>query len=351
MSYPVKNGQASVVLRFKLLDSSSTVGAGLTGLTSASSGLIISTIAVNEATATAYTVAGSTIETISTLGTYAAPTATKCRFKEVDATNHKGVYEFQFDDTRFAVSNAKSLLISVLGATNLAQADFVVPLVSDDPYVAKPANFALLSVDGSGRLDVIKVAGTTQTARDLGTSVLLSAGTGTGQLDFTSGVVKSNLTQSAGATVPAGAIPNAVAGAAGGLFIAGTNAATTVTTALTTTFTGNLTGSVGSATGSVGSVTGAVGSVAGNVDGNVTGTVAGVTPATVANILTTALTEAYAADGAAATLSQLLYMIWSMQAEKAVSGTTLTAKKLDGSTSAMTFTLNDASSPTSITRS
>lgn len=43
--------------------------------------------------------------------------------------------------------------------------------------------------------------------------------------------------------------PNAAAGAAGGLFIAGTNAATTVTTSFTTTFTGNLTGSVGSVTG------------------------------------------------------------------------------------------------------
>lgn len=167
MSYPVKNGQTSVVLRFKLLDSSSTTGAGLTGLSSASSGLIISTIADNEASATAYTVAGSTVESITTLGTYAAPTATKCRFKELDSTNHKGVYEFQFADARFAVSSAKSLLISVLGATNLAQADFVVPLVSDDPYVAKPANYASFSIDGSGRVDVIKVAGTTQTAGDI----------------------------------------------------------------------------------------------------------------------------------------------------------------------------------------
>jgi len=50
--------------------------------------------------------------------------------------------------------------------------------------------------------------------------------------------------------------PDAVAGATNGLFIAGTNAATTVTTSLTTTFTGNLTGSVGSVTGAVGSVTG-----------------------------------------------------------------------------------------------
>jgi hypothetical protein len=50
-------------------------------------------------------------------------------------------------------------------------------------------------------------------------------------------------------------IPTATPGAAGGLFIAGTNAATTITTGLTTTFTGNLTGSVGSVTGAVGSLT------------------------------------------------------------------------------------------------
>lgn len=136
MSYPVKNGQTSNVWRIKLLDASSAVGAGLAGLTSASTGLIISTIANNEATATAYTVAGSTIETITTLGTFAAPTATKCRFKEVDATNHKGVYEVQFADARFAVASAKSLLISVSGATNLAQAEFVIPLVVNDPYVS-----------------------------------------------------------------------------------------------------------------------------------------------------------------------------------------------------------------------
>ncbi len=64
-------------------------------------------------------------------------------------------------------------------------------------------------------------------------------------------------------------LANAVPGAAGGLFIAGTNAATTVTTSLTATFTGNLTGSVGSVTGAVGSVTGSVGSVTGAV-GSVT---------------------------------------------------------------------------------
>jgi hypothetical protein len=88
------------------------------------------------------------------------------------------------------------------------------------------------------------------------------------------------------------ALPHQIAGAAGGVFIAGTNAATAVTTSFTTTFTGNLTGSVGSVTGAVGSVTGnvggnvtgsvgsvvgAVGSVTGNVGGNVAGSVGSVT--------------------------------------------------------------------------
>ncbi len=185
-------------------------------------------------------------------------------------------------------------------------------------------------------------------------------------------------------------LPSATAGAAGGLFIAGTNAATTITTALTTTFTGNLTGSVasvtgavgsvtgavasvtgnvggnvtgsvgsvvgavGSVTGAVGSVTGAVGSVTGNVGGNVVGSVASVTGLTTATIatavLTTQMTEGYAADGVAPTLAQALFMIQQSSGEFSISSTTLTVKKLDGSTTAGTFTLNDATSPTAITR-
>lgn len=65
---------------------------------------------------------------------------------------------------------------------------------------------------------------------------------------------------------------------------------------------------------------------------------------------TAALTEAYAADGAAFTPAQALFMIWSLLAERAISGTTLTAAKLDGTTPAMTFTLDDATTPTSQTR-
>lgn len=63
-----------------------------------------------------------------------------------------------------------------------------------------------------------------------------------------------------------------------------------------------------------------------------------------------ALTEGYAADGATATVPQLLYMILALLSEFSVSGTTVTAKKLDGSTTAGTFTLSDGTNPTSITR-
>lgn len=165
----------------------------------------------------------------------------------------------------------------------------------------------------------------------------------------------------------------------------------------------SVTGSVGSVTGAVGSVTGAVGSVTGNVGGNVVGSVGsvtgnvggnvvgsvgsvtgavgsvtgsvgsvasgGITAASIATnaidadslatdavteivsaVLTTALTESYNTDGAAPTLTQAVLLALQILSESSVSGTTLTVRRLDGSTTAATFTLNNASTPTSITR-
>jgi len=77
---------------------------------------------------------------------------------------------------------------------------------------------------------------------------------------------------------------------------------------------------------------------------------AGLNDITVASILTTQMTESYAADGAAPTLAQALMLIQQQIGEFAISGTTLTVKKVDGSTTAATFTLDDGASPTSITR-
>jgi hypothetical protein len=144
---------------------------------------------------------------------------------------------------------------------------------------------------------------------------------------------------------------------------AGTNnvipSVTTVTGNVNGNVGGNVTGSAGSVVGAVGSVTGAVGSVTGAV-GSVT---AGVTVTTnndktgytlsnagIDALFTRQLTEAYAADGAAPTVAQALMLLQQSLGDFAITGTTLTVKKLDGSTTAATFTLNDGTSPTSITR-
>jgi len=141
---------------------------------------------------------------------------------------------------------------------------------------------------------------------------------------------------------------------------------------------GNVSGSVASVVGNVGgsvaSVTGNVGGSVASVTGNIEGTLAGLEPNTItaAAISTDAigsfelatdavqeivdgirqqvLTEAYAADGAAPTMEQLLYMIWSALAQFSIAGATLTSRKLDGSTTAMTFGLDDPVNPTSRTR-
>ncbi len=123
---------------------------------------------------------------------------------EMDATNAKGIYVF---DVAQGETNADELTFSAKSSTSN---------ISITPRFVSttPPNWNLHSIDSNGRVDVIKVAGTTQTARDIGASVLLSSGTGTGQLDFTSGVVKANATQFAGQAISAAAgvtIPSSIA--------------------------------------------------------------------------------------------------------------------------------------------
>ena len=96
--------------------------------------------------------------------------------------------------------------------------------------------------------------------------------------------------------------------------------------------------------------------IVGNITGNLSGSVGSLT---VNNDKTgyvlsatgsAALTESYAADGAAPTLGQAIYEIKQFLTEKNISSTTLTVKKLDGTTTAATYTLDSATTPASITR-
>jgi hypothetical protein len=223
----VKRGATSNIMRVFLQDSTSTTGAGKTGLLFSTTGLIIATIADNESTATTYTVAGSTIENITTLGTFAAPTATKCRFKEVDATYFPGVYEIHIADARYAVANSTQLLVSV-------QCTGVAPVMSEVQLVA---------VD---LLDTVRFGLTAIPNVAQGTTGSLALGNATGQVTVVTNNDKTSYALSG-----------------------------TQTFNVTGNITGNLSGSVGSVTGAVGSVTGAVGSVTGSVGSIAT---AGIAP-------------------------------------------------------------------------
>jgi hypothetical protein len=88
--------------------------------------------------------------------------------------------------------------------------------------------------------------------------------------------------------------------------------------------------------------------VGGRIDATIDAT--GMEAGAIDAILTRQMTEAYAADGAAPTLAQALFEIMQCLTEFAISGTTITVKKRDGTTTAMTFTLDSATVPTSRTR-
>jgi len=162
-------GETSVVFRAKLLDSSSTTGAGLIGLDENTVGLQISAMANNEATDTVYSVAAGTIMPIVTLGAFSTIAAGTCQFGEVAPSSKPGIYEFHFADARFAVAGAKSLLVSVNGATNLAEFDGLVELFTK---TAIDSNGYVTLADGS--LVAAKFAADCLAASNLADSILSS---------------------------------------------------------------------------------------------------------------------------------------------------------------------------------
>ena len=68
------------------------------------------------------------------------------------------------------------------------------------------------------------------------------------------------------------------------------------------------------------------------------------------NVLTTQMTESYAANGVAPTLAQAQFAIHQMLMDFAISGTTYTVKKLNNSDTAFIVTLDNATTPTSAVR-
>jgi len=61
---------------------------------------------------------------------------------------------------------------------------------------------------------------------------------------------------------------------------------------------------------------------------------------------TSPIAESYAADGVAPTRDQLLFMTWAALSQFVIDSNLIRAKRLDGVTDAMVFTMNDATMPT-----
>lgn len=177
-------GTTSLIQHIFIQDSSSTTGAGLTGLVYNSAGLTCYYMRAGASASTAVTLATATLGTYSSGG-----------FKEVDATNMPGIYELHIPNAAIA-SGAKRVVIYLKGATNMVQTPIEIELDAVDysdatrfglsalpnaaaaasggllvygtgtgainpssgnvpPTTTFPTNFSSLSIDSSGRVQLI----------------------------------------------------------------------------------------------------------------------------------------------------------------------------------------------------
>lgn len=159
-------GTTSQTLDIFIQDSSSTVGAGLSGLTSGSSGLLCyyrkgATGSATQLTLTTQTVGGAW---------------TSGGFVEIDATHQKGMYRLDIADT--IVSSSPYATIYIYGATNMAPNISELEIVNYNPFDAVHLGLSCLP----------------NTAVTSNAS-LLTSGTGTDQLHVASGIADANVKQ------------------------------------------------------------------------------------------------------------------------------------------------------------
>lgn len=224
---------------------------------------------------------------------------------ELDATNMPGTYRFDVTDA-FWATGSDWVHLNV----RVTDADAVNLSFALDPFV----------VDSSGRVQV-------------------QYGTSTGQVSATAGIAAVNVTQCGGSTVAAGAIPNAAAAANGGL-------PTVDATNSVKLRSGTAANEISLASGLV-----TTGTFSANSITSTTLAASALSAITAAFWLSSPATETYAADGAIPNLGQFLLMIMQRQNEWDKASLTVTMKKLDGSTTAATFTLSGTpTDPTGITR-
>lgn len=156
MKLSIVAGATSQSVTLFLQDSSQTNGAGLTGLTYNSAGLICY-----------YTFAGANAGATSiTLATLAAVNSawSSGGFKEVDATHMPGIYRFDVPNAVIAASNGRSVVIMFTGATNLAPTPIEIELTGIDNQDGTRGGMTALpnaAANANGGLPILSVSGTT----------------------------------------------------------------------------------------------------------------------------------------------------------------------------------------------
>jgi len=369
MKLKIKEGTTSKIVTVFIQDSSNTTGAGLAGLVFNSASLTGYWIAEGDATATAITLATMTAGTWATGG-----------FVEVDATNLPGVYQVGLPDVVVDATSEGSVVVMLKGATNMAPCLMEIELDAIDyragvvPTVTTLTGHTAQTGDSFARLGAPAGASISVDIADVPTVAEFNARTlvAASYFDPAADTV-ANVTTVAtltGHTAQTGDTFALANGAAGFVAI--------------DTVVDSILANVATAQADLDIITGADGVnllsatqatiddipttaefeartlVAASYFDPAADTVANVTTVattttntdmlTAAAILTTQMTEAYAADGVAPTLAQALFLIQQALTEVSISSTTETIKKLDGSTAAATLTLDSATAPTSKTR-
>ncbi len=227
-----KVGATSQIFQIFIADSSSTTGAGLSGLTSGSSNLIAYYHRDTDTTATAIALTTMTVGTFTSSG-----------FAEIDATHMKGWYQFCPPNTALA-TGAASCAFHLGGATNMAPLPIEVDLDAqvdvtfwNGTVVATPATAGIPDINVKNMNNVAATSITTINANVGQTQPVNFTGTAG------SALVKVDAIDLAGQTITA---------AAGVTFPSSVASPTNITAGTITTVSGNVNGSVNSVTTDVG---------------------------------------------------------------------------------------------------
>lgn len=151
MSRLITKGAVDQTIYFEVLDSTSTTGGRKTGL------------AYNTSSLTAYYVRNGGSATAITLASLAAANSAHSDggFKEVDSTNMPGVYRLDLPDAAVA-SGADSVVVTIKGATGMAQVSQEIQLVAVNPQDAVRGGMTALpnaAADAAGGLPISDAGG------------------------------------------------------------------------------------------------------------------------------------------------------------------------------------------------